>query len=293
MEISSDTTNLYRPNQVEEARAELARLDATLQAPPHIRGKISDVRSMSKRQKRLKADIEKYEPRAFSSAERDAAVQEFGRLESEIKVGMLSSEEMRRNPPGAVNRHIAWENRNKGKIARWKHLGLRLAAGGDMRGDVGAAQDAVNIELLRPLSNGARSLSMEGAQIPKTAEIHIGSDPAGTVTFSMAEIEALQALAPHLAGSLAVLDNEARAEIKTMLLRAMNDPTPDDGENETPAAESEAAVESAVGEPEKPSIKDLGYNGMRKLAAAHGMESTVRAKYNELLVWLRARHLVR
>jgi hypothetical protein len=35
---------------------------------------------------------------------------------------MPSQEEMRKAPPGAVDKHMGWEKRNKPKIAEWKNL---------------------------------------------------------------------------------------------------------------------------------------------------------------------------
>lgn len=269
-----DTTNLFRPNQVEEARQELRNIEDTLNPMNPGRGRISDARAMAQRGKRLKADIEKYEPKAFRGEEKDAARAEFDALAEEIKAGMPSSEVMRRNPPGAVNQHLAWERRNKTKIARWKNLGLRLASGGDVSGDLAQSADVINIEILRERAT-SRDLSMEGAQIPKTTDYHFGNDPVGAVVFTDAETAALTDLAPSVAGSLAVLDNDARAELKALLARAT-------ATAETPAAETTTS---------KPTFKELGYNGMKKLASANGMNCK-NIMQADLIAGLRARHLI-
>lgn len=273
MELASDTTNLFRPNQVEEAKEELRRMDSILNAPPHIRGKVSDPRAMGQRRKRLAGDLEKYEPKAFRAEEKDAAVTEFAALAESIKAGMPSSEEMRRNSPGCVNKHLGWEKRNKTDISRWKHIGLRLAAGGDVRGDIAQSADVINIEILRERATN-RDLSMEGAQIPKTVDIHFGADPVNAVVFSDDEMERLTALSPSLAGQLSILDNPARAELKAILAKAA-----------APAAGSPAATNA------KPTMKELGYNGMKKLAAANGVNCKG-IKQADLIAALRARHLI-
>lgn len=274
METSSDITNLLRPNQVAEMQDELRGLEEMLNAPPHIRAQISDRPGMRKRADRLKKDAEKYTPRAYAPTDRDAAVKEFEALAESIKEGMPSSEEMRRNPPGAVGKQIAWDKRNKQTVARYKHIALRLQAGGDLPLNLRNAGDAANIELLRPLTTN-RQLGMDGAQIPKTTNFHFGADVAGTVLFSAEEMAVLTAKAPAVAGSLAVLDNAARADIKRLLGSLM-----------APATPAPEVVKD-----EKPTIKSLGYNGMKKLAAEHGVDCK-NIKMPELITKLRDRHLI-
>jgi hypothetical protein len=280
MEHSSDTTNLFRPNQVQEAREELRRLNETLQAPSHIRGKISDPREMSKRAKRLAEDIQKYEPRAYPVSEKDAATREFRELTEQIAAGMPSSEEMRRNPPGAVEKHMAWEKRAKQKIARWKHVGLRLEVGGDVPADLAVPGASINIEVLRQHRSN-RDLSMDGAQIPKGTDYHFGADPVGAVVFSEDELAVLREIAPAVAGSLGVLGNDARAEIKAMVTRAM-----------APAETVSAPETSAPSPTAKPEMKDIGFNDMKKMAAENGM-NVFGATKTAIATWLRARHLIR
>lgn len=279
LNAAADTTNLFRPNQVEEARDELRKMDNILSAPPHIRGKVSDPGLMSKRRKRLAADLEKYEPKPFGAAEKDAALAEFQDLGAAIKAGMPSSEEMRRNSPGCVNKHLGWEQRNKKTIARWKNIGLRLAAGGDVRSDLAQSADVINIEILRERATN-RDLSMDNAQIPKTAAFHFGADPVGTVLFSDAETATLAEISPAVAGSLAILGNAERAEIKAILERAM-------------APATQAAAPTADAKVGKPEIRDLTFNEMKSLAARNGMKEAVGSTKSALIGWLRAHHLIR
>lgn len=220
-----DTAHLLRPSQVLEANEEIARLDAMLQAPPHIAGKISDRGGMRRRRDRLKADTEKQLPRAYSPSERDAAVREFSTLSTEIQAGMPSSEEMRRNPPGAVGKQLAWAKRTKKPVARYKHIALRLLAGGDVPDSLKYEGDVANIERLRPLTTSGQ-LAMDGAQIPKKVDIHIGADPVNAVTFSDEEIALLTKTSPEAAAQLALLSNETRTAFKTLLRMSMMTPPP-------------------------------------------------------------------
>lgn len=274
MELSSDTTNLLRPNQVSEMHEEIRSLEETLNAPPHIRSQITDRRSMTQRLGRLKKEADAYTPRPFQVSERDAAVKEFAALAETIRDGMPSSEEMRRNPPGAVGKQITWDKRQKKSIQRYKHLALRLLAGGDLPAHLDHPGDVANIEMLRPLKTG-RDLAMDGAQIPKKTDIHIGSDPVGTVLFTAEEDAVLMNMAPALAGSLAVLDNDARAQIKGLLEAAMG-----------------KTAEPETVKAEKPKLHELTYNEMKKIAAKAGMEDVRKATKTELIVFLRARHLI-
>lgn len=278
---SFDTTNLLRPHQVAEGKEELANIEATLSAPPHIRSRISDVGQMRDRHKRLKTELEKYTPRAFLTGERDAALKEFATLEDQIKAGMPSSEEMRRNPPGAVSKHRAWESENTPRILRYKNIGLRLAAGGDLPAYLKHAGDISNIERLRPRTT-SHQLAMDGAQIPKVAAIHIGQDPAGTVVFSPEEEAKLKLHAPKVHGSLAVLDNDARAELKSIVGRLLAE--------EAPAAAAAVAETAPAG---KPGPTDLTFNQMRAMAFKAGIPDARKMKKIDLIVALRNRDLIR
>lgn len=92
---------------------------------------------------------------------RDALHNRVEQLNAEIREGMLSREEMRRNPPGAVDRHIRWERANKNKILERKNLLRQLEPDSD-------ARDLANIEMIRPetaMPNGTATF-MADAQIP-------------------------------------------------------------------------------------------------------------------------------
>lgn len=220
-QTAQPVTPLLRPHQVDDAREELARIDKMLNAPPHIRGKITDAREMAQRKKRLKSQLDELTPQPFALAEKDAAVREYHRLADVIKSDMPSSEEMRRNPPGARELQTAWHDRHKHEVQKYKNLGLRLREGGDLPERMLHGSNAANIEMLRPLTR-SHQVSMDHAQIPKARDIHIGSDPVNAVSFSDHELKVLNDLNPSLAAQIAVLPAETRAAIKSLVSETIN-----------------------------------------------------------------------
>lgn len=262
MALDFDTTNLLRPNQLEDAKDEMARLEDMINAPPHIRNAISDMPELRRRFKNLKVEMDKATPRAFAPTERDAAMKEFARLADIIRDGMPSSEEMRRNPPGAVGKNRDWQERTKKAVARYKHLALRLQAGGDLPLRLKRSGDAANIELLRPLTT-SHQLSMEGAQIPKKTDYHFGDDIANTTVFSDNEIETIQTVDPEIADALALMTPELRAKVKQAITAALN-----------PKAK---AKQPKIAKGKKVHAKSA-WNETQRLAKQHGIKAFGRSK---------------
>jgi hypothetical protein len=255
MELAFDTTNLLRPHQVQEAKEDLASLNATLNAPPHIRTRISDMGELRRRRDNLTRELEKSSPKPFSPQERDAAIREFRKLEHTIREGMPSSEEMRRNPPGAVGKQLTWDKAKSQFVMRYKHLALRLHAGGDLPHNMRFEGDIANIERLRPLTTRDQ-VSMDGAQIPKQTDYHFGDDIANAVTLSDDEINVVTEIDPEIAGKLALMTPEQRAIVKKHVDAILN-PKP---------------------EAPKSSHKDNGWTRMQKLAKRHGVLTFGRLK---------------
>lgn len=197
---------LLRPAQVESMQDEKVTLTKQLQNPG-----IEDKGAVRMQLRNLEKAFVTQAPKAFQGWEVDAAVKEERALrEKMIADGMCSHEEMRKNPPGAVDKHMAWEARNKGNLERWKNIQLRLNAG-NTDGSV------ANFEKHRPRTS---TLNMDGAQIGGLMTF-LPPDGAGSaVTFSSAQIEFLRQLAPEMADKLALLSNEQRAEIKKILKSA-------------------------------------------------------------------------
>ena len=197
-----DTKPLLRPDQVESAKDEIKNLEAKLQNK-HI----EDKGEVSRQLRRARRDFETQVPVAPASGEEEGRMVARSReLLSQITVGMCSMEEMRKAPPGAVDKHRAWEKRNKARIMEWKNIMRRLTAGSGDR-------DAANLEKHRPRTS---SLNMDNAQIPgKQFFMPETSGPA--VTFSDDQIEALRTLDPELADKLAVLSNPQRSVVKNIV----------------------------------------------------------------------------
>ena len=196
-----DTKPLLRPAQAEEARNEIKSLEARLQSP-HI----EDKGEVHRQLRRVRETMERQMPRAPSSGEEEGRMVRRGaELLDEILVGMPSQEEMRKAPPGAVDKHMKWEARNKIKIQEWKNLQLRLCPG---------EAEAANLERHRPV---ASSLNMDNAHVPGKMFF---LPPEGTglpVTFSDEQLAVLHSLDPVLAGRVGQMTNRQRAEVKEIV----------------------------------------------------------------------------
>lgn len=195
------TKPLLRPDQVSTAKGEIASLEAKL-TNKHIEDKAEVQRQL----RRARNDFETQVPVAPTGDEAGRMVKRSKELLAEILVGMPSQEEMRKAPPGAVNKHLAWERANKARIQEWKHINLRLTAGSDDR-------DAANLEKYRPTGS---TLNMDGAVIPGK-QFFMPETTSPAVVFSDAQIELLRQLDPGLADRLSTLTNSQRTIVKEAL----------------------------------------------------------------------------
>ena len=197
------TKPLLRPEQVETAREEIKTLENKL-SNKHI----EDKGEVQRQLRRAKRDFETQVPVGPLTGEEEGRMVARSReLLEQIKMGMPSQEEMRKAPPGAVDKHRAWEKRNKPKILEWKNLMLRLTAGSGER-------EVANLERHRPTVS---SLSMDNAQIPGK-QIYLPPNPDGLgVTFTAEQIEAIRTLAPELADQLGSLTNSQRGRVKEII----------------------------------------------------------------------------
>ena len=144
VEKKSAVPELLRPAAVYELGEEIGRLERTLTGSH--RGAIQDPSAMQKQIRNMKRNLAEKAPQPYEADAIDTAAQRAAILREKISEGMLSRVDMRRNPVGAVDRHIKWERANKGRIKEYKHIMLRLNAGTDER-------DVANIEKLRPEGN--------------------------------------------------------------------------------------------------------------------------------------------
>ena len=204
------TKPLLRPRQTEELKEEVGRLRQMLSAPPHIANRVEDRGQLNKNLRAAERDLETQAPKAYGEEELDPATKRSTELQDRLLEGMPTQAEMRRNPPGAVDKHRRWERRNKPLLSEWKNIQLRLHQSGD--GDLPDATDLANFERFRP-AGGAQELSMDSAQISGKI-IHIpppGSGPAVVMSDDQAEL--LKSINPDLYAKMATLSNDERGNV--------------------------------------------------------------------------------
>jgi len=149
-----------RQHQINEIENEKRVIENTLTQQSRA---VQDRANLQSHLRRIDTQIETQAPPEVSGADRDRMVKENAAIEARLVPGMPSDEEMRRNPPGVVGRHMRHEKRTKctdyfdeGDLARWKDNQLTLHRGDD-------DPDIANFERMRPLHNMG---GMQGAQIP-------------------------------------------------------------------------------------------------------------------------------
>jgi hypothetical protein len=194
---------LLRKDQVEEMESEREAANQKLRSS-HFQG---DKGAVAEQLRALEHQLESQRPRPYSSEEIDGAVRREAELRGEIRQGMLSQEEMRKCPPGAVDRHRAWEKRNMARIEEWQNIQRRLNAESDDR-------ESASIERFRPTVN---SMNLDNAMIPGKQFFLPPAGAAAPVTFSDDQIAVLRALNPAIAEMLATLNNTQRASVKATL----------------------------------------------------------------------------
>lgn len=161
--VAERTAPLLRPNQVAALANEKQALEGMLTAPDYVRNQIQDKGSMLKQVRSIDRMLHEDAPTPLIESERDAAVREERELREQLTHGMPTQAEMRRAPPGAIDKHRKWEGQNKGKILRWKNLRLRMHAAG-MLDEIPTATDVANLERYRP-AGGSHELNMDNALV--------------------------------------------------------------------------------------------------------------------------------
>lgn len=156
VQSQNPTADLLRPQQAAELQDERRRMESSLD-DPDAKNKGAIRQQLRKLDRQLESQI----PKPLEGQELDKSVKESEGLLDQIMDGMLTQEEMRKNPAGAVGAHLRWEKANKKRIARWKHLQLRIHAGTD-------DPDVANLERFRPVRR-SNSLNMDTVQIPGKA----------------------------------------------------------------------------------------------------------------------------
>lgn len=194
---------LLRKDQVEEMEAEKQAAEQKIRSP-NFQG---DKFAVREQLQALVHQLESQRPRPYGSEEIDRAISREAELRERISMGMLSQEEMRKCPPGAVDRHRAWEKRNVAAIEEWQNIQRRLNAENEDR-------ESASIESFRPVKS---TMSMDNALIAGK-QFFLGPMDAGLpVTFSNEQLAILRALSPQLADILCTLTNVDRAKVKDTL----------------------------------------------------------------------------
>lgn len=163
-----EQTTPYLSNiQLEEMTEESRRLRSMIDpsTPSYIRATVEDPGQIAKQLRQLDKQIETQMPRPYSPKEKDAAVKREKELRERIvQGGMATQAEMRKNPPGAVYKHMRHEQAHKDDILEWKNIRKRIHASDGVEGHI-SDKDIANIEVFRP-QGGVGELSMDNAQIP-------------------------------------------------------------------------------------------------------------------------------
>lgn len=166
-------TYFLRPHEVVAAERDRASQMAIIESSDTRLNKSEAASAIRRIDERLQQA-----PPDLTPDQRDKTAKMVENLESELKDGLLSHEEMRRCPPGAVDQNKRWLNRNKAKALAWKN-GLAALNKGI---DPSEASDLFSLERLRPRTS---KLNMDGAIIPDVksfypmAEVFSGAHPNG------------------------------------------------------------------------------------------------------------------
>lgn len=252
---------LLRPNELEAETQDHDRIRDTLNAPPHIRGQVQDVPALVQQLQRLKTKLDQSAPRPYLPSDADHAVRRLAELEASIKADMPSAEDMRRAPPGAVDRHMRWERAHKAEILEWKNIRLRLHATECQGGRFEHVKDVANIEMIRPTGFN-RSLDDMGALV-KHKDFHLPPGPiTQAVLFTDIERALLKQHAPEIDDALPLYTNEQRQAVKDMLMAIVG------------------AMAAAPKPPAKPVKKDKPAKKKRVYTAAQRQAAAERARRN-------------
>ena len=201
--LSYDTKPLLRPRQVDEAQNEIKILNEQL-VNPMVQDKNSVAKQLGNITKNYNAQVPNA-PKEGSIEESRMVARSNYLLEQIIPV-MNSQEEMRKCPPGSVDKFRKGENgpRIKPMIAEWKNLQLRLHPGD---------AEAANLERHRPKTS---TLNMDNSTV-RTTTYFMSDANTRAVTFTTEQLELIKLIAPDIAAKLATMPNEIRAQIKDVL----------------------------------------------------------------------------
>ena len=150
--VAIPETPILRYHQREEYKGEIESMETML---PQLKS-TSDRGAVVQRLTRIKQSLTKQSPPEVPGLVKDKLAAEAKALEETIRPGMLSQEEMRKNPAGSVGLHMKWEKAKKAAIMRWKNIQQILEPSSD-------DPDLSNLEKIRPA--GAMDRIRTDAQI--------------------------------------------------------------------------------------------------------------------------------
>lgn len=158
-----ETRAFLRPREIQELNAELSHLKNSLQHSQMPGTQISGRQANIIREgiKKLEKRLENTPPDHLPGPVKDRIHARIGALEQKIQEGMPTDMEMRRNPTGAVDKHMRWERRNKKAILEWKNLQLALHGS---KIPIEESSALCNVERLRPFG-GSGELDATHSQI--------------------------------------------------------------------------------------------------------------------------------
>lgn len=136
-------TTLLRPDQISQHEQDVQFCEAALKNP-----NVQDKREVHTRLRNLEHQYAKQCPQPLDGKTKDRLASMSAQLEEKIKDGMLSSEEMRKNPAGSVDKHMRWERANKARIMLWKKVQRYLNADNSHHSTWDS--ECSNVEKLRP-----------------------------------------------------------------------------------------------------------------------------------------------
>ncbi len=208
--------NVLHPRQVTELTETKSRLAGMLNAPAWVRSQLQDGGAGVQKQINDVDNMLKQAPNPIPPDEIDAAVKTEGLLREKWLEGMPTQAEMRRNPPGAVDKNMSWQRQTKTAVAQWKNLRRRLHASGISEHKLSDEGDVSNIEMYRPVG-GSGEMNMDNAQIAGK-DYHLPPPGAGPVAImSDKDAAILGETNPELLEAMATLSNAQRTEVLEMV----------------------------------------------------------------------------
>ena len=217
------TAPFLKLSQIEEMAQEKQRLDSMMKAPPHISNQVQDRAQVYTTLKKIDKSLASDTATPYTGEQLDKAVAREKELREKFTAKMPTAAEMRRNPPGAVDKQLAFEEQCGKDVAEWKNIRRRLYVSGVLPSNV-SERSMSNIELFRPVG-GSGELPMDGAQIPQTKTFY-GLGGRST-PFKEDELAVLKLLAPSVYEKLALMSADERDAVKEALANETQaDPTP-------------------------------------------------------------------